>query len=333
LLPTKKIHFRQFSWFGCEHFVHVRFYIHRKKTKSPITAFGDIKELRLFYQWLIPDKEIVIFKPRSPRHDVPPERILTAENVQGILQACGSQRDRALVMTFWDSAARLNEILDCNVGHVKFDRYGAIISVNGKTGRRPIRLVSAVPDLQDWLSKHHPLKDDPNAPLFVTSRRRGTTTYKRLNKRTVQNLFARLGDITRCPKDTNPHAFRHGRLTSRGKQLTESELREYAGWSKGSNMAAVYVHLSSRDIDQKILTLEGMEQEPEDAAKDNVLSVVKCSRCSALNAHDAIYCSRCSLILDERVALKVQEMDHQIKTDYDLFMEWAKKRKAGAGDY
>jgi hypothetical protein len=40
-----------------------------------------------------------------------------------------------------------------------------------------------------------------------------------------------------------------------------------------------------------------------------------------LNAHDDLHCLRCSLILDERVALRVQEMDQQIKTDYVFFVE------------
>ncbi len=109
------------------------------------------------------------------------------------------------------------------------------------------------------------ISTNPAAPLFTTSRRRGTLTVTRLTPRRVQNIFARLGDLAGCPKDTNPHSFRHGRLTVRGKQLTESELRIYAGWSKGSSMAQVYVHLSSRDIENKILAVDGVKMEEEPA--------------------------------------------------------------------
>jgi len=276
------------------------FYLHRKKERSPITAFGDIQELRLFFAWLIPDREIITFKPQKPRLDVPPEKVLHSDNVRKILEACETQRDRALVSVFWDSAARLNEILNCNLRDITFDRYGGVISVSGKTGRRNIRLVSSIPDLQLWVNIH-PMKSNPSAPLFVTSRRRGSTTLTRLTTRRVQNIFARLGDLAGCPKDTNPHSFRHGRLTSRGRQLTESELREYAGWSKGSNMAAVYVHLSSRDIDDKILSVEGVKQE-ENQAPDPMAPIV-CPRCKKSNAPDMMYCGSCSMILSEEAAI------------------------------
>ena len=52
----------------------------------------------------------------------------------GFSRYCESQRDRALVAVAWDSAARISELLDINIGHVNFDRYGAVISVSGKTG-------------------------------------------------------------------------------------------------------------------------------------------------------------------------------------------------------
>ena len=218
------------------------FYLHRRDTKSAATAYGDIQELTVFYHWLLPDKELITFKPQRPRNDLPPDKVLASENVRALLEACESQRDRALVSLVWDSGARISEILDTNIGHVTFDRYGAVISVSGKTGRRNIRLIDSVGDLQAWINIH-PMKNNPESPLFITSRRRGAMVLNRLTVRRVQNLFARLGDLSGCPKDTNPHAFRHGRLTVRGMQLTESQLREYAGWSPRSAMAAIYVHL------------------------------------------------------------------------------------------
>ena len=174
--------------------------------------------------------DIVKFKPKPPQYEVPPERVLQSDHVRSLLEACETQRDRALVAVVWDSAARISEILNCNIGHVTFDRYGAMIAVTGKTGRRSIRLVSSVPDLQVWINIH-PFKNNPDAPLFVTSRRRGTA-ITRLTIRRVQNIFTRLGDLAGCPKDTNPHAFRHGRLTIRGRQLTEADSVNMPGGRK-----------------------------------------------------------------------------------------------------
>jgi integrase len=301
------------------------FYLHRKGTVRPATAFGDLQELRVFFKWLLPDKEIITFRPQRPRQDIPPEKVLTADIVKEILACCESQRDRALVSIYWDSAARLNEILDCNIGHVQFDRYGAVISVNGKTGRRNIRLVSSMPDLQAWINMH-PLKTDPNAPLFVTSRKRGTREFSRLKERTVDNLFKRLGSYTECGKRTNPHSFRHGRLTQRGKQLTESELREYAGWSRGSGMAAVYVHLSSRDIDNKILQVEGKLKDEEPIL--DPMAPVLCPRCKHENAPDAMFCDHCSMTLTDEGAAAVGVVRNLMSNPDDLiaYAEWRKKQ-------
>jgi hypothetical protein len=243
------------------------------------------------------------------------------ENIKDLLAVCETQRDRALVMLFWDSGARVSEILDSNIGDVRFDQYGAVVSVSGKTGRRNIRLVNAVPDLQQWINIH-PMKNDPAAPLFVTSVKRGHPTVSRLTVRRVQNIFSRLGDLAGCSKDCNPHAFRHGRLTTRGKQLTESELREYAGWSKGSSMAAVYVHLSSRDIDDKILATEGIKQTPEDLQNGNAMKMIECPRCKRKNPPDAMYCFVCSMALNDE-ALKNLAALQGAKEDPDALIEYA----------
>ena len=61
------------------------FYLLRKKALSPITAFGDIQELRLFFAWLLPGHELITFKPQKPRVDLPPEKVMQLDNVKKIL--------------------------------------------------------------------------------------------------------------------------------------------------------------------------------------------------------------------------------------------------------
>lgn len=305
------------------------FYLHRKETQAPATSFGDLQELRVFFKWLLPEKEIITFRPQRPRHDVPPEKVLTSDCALKILECCESQRDRAMVTLFWDSGARVNEILSCNIGHVQFDKFGAIISVNGKTGRRPIRLVSSVPDLQAWI-RIHPLKDDPNAPLFVTSRKRGTREFTRLKDRTVENLFKRLGGYALAGKKTNPHSFRHGRATNRAQKLTEPEMRAYFGWSKASAMPSVYVHLSARDIDNKVLQIEGVKK--EDAPEQDPMAVISCPRCGRPNAPDASFCGVCLLALTDEAAQDLN-VAQGIMAEPDNLMAYAiwKKQKMRQG--
>jgi integrase len=56
------------------------------------------------------------------------------------------------------------------------------------------------------------------------------------------------------------HMLRHGSATRNAQFLTDSELKIMYGWAMGSKMPAVYVHLSGKDLDGKLLhyTLAGL---------------------------------------------------------------------------
>lgn len=300
------------------------FYLERRSTKSPHTAFGDIQELKTFFKWLLPGKDLFKFTPQRPRTDIDPEKILDSSNARQLVGVCENHRDVTLIVTFWDSGGRLDELLSANIGDVKFDKYGAIINVDGKTGRRNIRLVNSVPDLQTWLNRFHPLKQDMTAPLFVTLRKRGSSDFTRMNKRTVQNLFKRLGELAGCQKKTNPHAFRHGRATSRAPKMTEPEMREYFGWSKGSHMPSVYVHLSSRDIDDKILAIEGVKK--EEVPAPDPMAVVPCPRCNRPNSPDAMFCGVCLMALNDSGLQYIEKM-RVVDDDPDFLDKYSAEKR------
>ena len=94
-----------------------------------------------------------------------------------------------------DSGARIGEILSRNVGNVEFDQYGAIMIVDAKTGQRRIRLTACVGDLQSWIN-NHPMKEDPEAPLFITYHKSGFGS-KRLSDQTVRNRLSVLAEHAR----------------------------------------------------------------------------------------------------------------------------------------
>lgn len=279
------------------------YYLTRREQVSAATMRGDLLEVKLFYRWLYPGREMVTFTPKAQTHKLPVDQLITREEVLRLVEACDTQRDRALIMLLWDSGCRITEILNLNIGHVQLDRYGAVIIVDGKTGRRRIRLVSSVGDLQTWLNQH-PQKHDPAAPLFVTYNRYGTGT-KRLNGQTVRNRLKTLEKNLNLPKSIHPHAFRHARLTDLTKQgFTEMELRTIAGWEPGSGMPAVYVHLSGADVEQKILEKAGI-LDPAGADDDPALEARRCPRCQHLNAPYATYCV-CGQALTEEAAAEVE---------------------------
>lgn len=106
------------------------------------------------------------------------------------------------------------------------------IHVDGKTGKRPIMLVNAVPLLAAWMG-YHPLRDRADAPLWISTgtRRNGKTHFERtgelhsLSGNSVYDILRKLGERAGVKKRVNPHAFRHARATELARHLKEPELR------------------------------------------------------------------------------------------------------------
>jgi len=280
--------------------------LYRRKNNKPKTVHNDIIDIRLFFKWLKPNNDFFEnIKTRNPKNHLPTKELILPTDVKKLLPACKCQRDRALVMAFWDSAARASEILNLNLRHVLIDRYGAVIVVEGKTGMRRIRLIDAVPDLQAWINQH-PYKDNPDAPLFVTFRNSGSKP-RRLNIRTVENSLKTVAEDAGVKKNVHPHAFRHGKLTDLVKRgFKETELRIIAGWEADSKMPATYIHLSGEDVEKKVLASYGII---EDEVKKEELELrpIECPRCKTKNPHDSKYCSCCSMVLDMETAVKLEE--------------------------
>ena len=221
----------------------------RGKPCSHATIQGDMLGIKLFFRYLRPDDEVKLFeniKIKRLKNRLPVERLLSRSDIEKLVNACDTQRDRALVMLLWDSGCRINEILSRNVGNIEFDRYGAVMVVDGKTGQRRLRLTACVGDLQTWINTH-PMKENPEAPLFIMYNRYGFGR-KRVHEHTVANRLKVLAELAKITKPVHPHALRHARLTDLAKQgFSEMELRIIAGWEATSGMpGSVRPHVRGR---------------------------------------------------------------------------------------
>lgn len=284
--------------------------IHRRGNNKQRTVNGDIVALRKFFEWLEPDNEFFEgIKVKRTKNYLPTEQLITPDDVKRMIAVCKSQRDRAFIMLLWDSGCRLDEVLSRNVNHIQPDEHGATMIVKGKTGMRKVRLIDSLPDVRLWLNQH-PLKNNPDAPLFVTERRYNRKEGKvqeerRIEDRTVQNMLKTVSKLAKIDKPVHPHALRHGRLTFFVKQgFMESELRILAGWEKESGMPAIYVHLAGADVDKKLLIKNGLITDDGELIM-KTLKPGKCPRCGIDNPIDAKYCSTCGLIINKEDAMKI----------------------------
>ena len=275
-----------------------------------------ISAIKSFYKFLnkdvLPDwlktlkapkrkKEITTYKPSD---------IWSQEEVLHVIKSLDHPRDKALIAVLYDAALRPHELLKLSVGDVKINQDYAEILVHSdtKTGQRPLWLTFSYPYLIQWINCH-PMKNSKNAPLWVKSQ--GTPT--RLGYQGLLLMFSR--KIRRLVKDKpyNPYILRHSRLTDLCGELSDQYLKQFAGWTKSSPMAAKYIHLNGDEIKSKLLQKAGILQ-PE---VKQVQTSKDCPKCHTKNPIDNKFCE-CGFILSVEAfeEMKQKEGERDTKLDY-----------------
>lgn len=128
------------------------------KDYSEWTKAGYKITLKKFYQWLedvrggYPERvswiKTGVKKNRKKLTNLP-----TQEEIEKMINAACTVRDKALISILYESGCRIGELLNVRLKDVEFDDYGAIILVKGKTGPRRIRLISSVPRLSVGMAR------------------------------------------------------------------------------------------------------------------------------------------------------------------------------------
>jgi len=249
--------------------------------------------LKKFYRWLEKPELIDWISTRLKRNATKlPEEMLTDAEVKLLLAQSRNERDSALLITMFETGARVGEIGGLKVKNLSFDENGAVLMLAGKTGMRRVRVIDACPYLKAWLNRH-PSSDNPEAPLFLNM-----ATGKAVNYGTIRYMLKRLQKRAGLKKKVNPHNFRHSRATILAGHLTESQRCAYLGWIQGSKMAQIYTHLSGQDTDKAILEMHGKIKPSQQ--KKSVLMPRVCL-CGHENPATARVCEKCNrpLTLDE----------------------------------
>lgn len=246
-----------------------------------------------------------------------PDELLKESEIEKMIKAAKHPRNKAIIGLLYEAGLRVGELASLKIKNVEFDDRGAVIKVHGKTGERRLLIVSFASLIAKWIEMH-PRKDDKEAPLWVNL----STNYKKEGIRyegIAQNI-KRIAKKAGIKKNINLHLFRHSRATHLAKHLTEAEMNVYFGWVQGSDMPATYVHLSGRDVDDKIMQIHGLK--PKNTEEKGKLNPIKCPRCKHINAPVDSYCSRCGTVLDEEERLKLEMKSREVSKEFpDLITE------------
>jgi D-3-phosphoglycerate dehydrogenase len=175
--------------------------------------------------------------------------LLTREGMKRLLEACPTARGRAFIIMLYESGARIGEILNIEIRDLCFDRHGVLVDLEGKTGKRRIRLVESADYLRRWL------KEIDNKFLWPGPDGNEPSKYPATAK-----FFKKTARVAGLRKKVYPHLFRHSRASELAQKLKESQLRAFMGWGAASDMPRVYIHLSAQDVDKAILDIYKTEE-------------------------------------------------------------------------
>lgn len=329
LAAMKKIPFRTASK---EDIVKLIAKIERDKKLKEWSKYDEKVVLKRFYKWLLGNDEtyplqIAWLKLKEPKDHRLPEELITEEEVKKIVEVAGHPRDKAFIFLLYESGCRIGELLSLQIKNLKFGDQMSYIIVNGKTGQRRVPLIACSGYLSTWINMH-PLKDNPNAPLwikYINKNPKDKGNIQPLSYSATRKLLSKAFTAAGIQKRFNPHNFRHSRATNLANSFTEAQLKEMFGWTQGSDMASRYVHLSGRDVDKALMKSYGLDIPEEE--KNSPLKPLRCARCKTTNSPTFKYCSNCGAALTLKVAVDLEDKRKVSDSLMDSLMEDAEVQK------
>jgi integrase len=239
------------------------------------------------------------------------------------LRYCPSARDRCYHAMANDMSARPRELLNLKIKDIVFKvteeegiQYAEVLIRGGKTKPRTLPMIDSIPYLKEWL-RQHPSGGNPNSWLFVSladgnlgeklnrdsllAKYQYQYQYKAVNfPRLLQDETVSEADkaVIRnlLTKPWNLYVFRHSALTEKSQILTESTLRDHAGWTMSSKMPTTYIHYFGSESSKKLLEAKGIIKHGDKAL--NVLKSKQCPHCTEPNKPDAQFCAKCKMVLN-----------------------------------
>jgi integrase len=258
--------------------------------------------------------------PRQEKSSYKPSDLWDSREHAVFLKYCPSVRDRCYHAMANDMSARPHEILNLKIKDIIFKstdegiQYAEVLIRGGKTKPRTLPVIDSLPYLKEWLQQQHPTGGNRDSWLFVSlaDANRGKklnrdsllakyqyqykavyfprllqeSTVSEPDKAVIRNMLT---------KPWNLYVFRHSALTEKSQILTESTLRDHAGWTMTSKMPTVYVHYFGTESAKKLLEAKGIIQ--RNSMSVNALKAKPCPNCSESNKPDSKFCSRCKFVL------------------------------------
>jgi len=197
--------------------------------------------LRSFYDYLVrvgrtADNPVKLM--RTPRIEKRLPGFLEEREVEKLIGASGSARDRAIIEAMYSAGLRVSEAVGLDLRDVALD--GGVAHVRGKGGKERLSPIGApaVEAIERWLVE----RGSGPGPLFLGER------GARLDTRMVRRILGRARAGAGIEKRVTPHTLRHSfatHLLNRGADLRS--VQELLGHSNLST-TQIYTHVTTHRL-------------------------------------------------------------------------------------
>ena len=180
------------------------------------------------YLYYAADKDISIQSVALSAASIRPRKVVQKEKVtlsEGALEAIlkappmtkMGMRDRAIIITLYDSAMRIDELLSIKLKDINLEGKfpGILLHGKGNKERRISLTDKTVVHLKQYLETFHS-NSSPDAVLFSTTIKGNTSAMSSGNVRRLIKQYAdsARADCPDIPKSVHPHMFRRTRATN-----------------------------------------------------------------------------------------------------------------------
>lgn len=296
------------------------------------------KEVKCFFKWLnieLNDNDqypkcVRWIKNPKKDNEITPEKILSPEDVEKLVDCAKNIRDKALIFTLFESTCRANEFLQLKIGSVIRDEHGIQLRIKqGKKSKgviqyRRVRLMKSVHYLNLYLESH-PYKEDTNAPLWVCIGNGPNKKYTgtQLKYSVLRDLVRNLGKQAGFKKRVHAQLFRISILTEYAKFLPESLVKKMGGHAQDSRAVRQYYKISDNDVDVALLGSYGVEVD----SKKHDRKQRTCGRCHKINPLNFEFCGSCGFPLSQERMEQVAETQSLISQAMKKIMDGSLTRR------
>jgi integrase/recombinase XerC len=167
--------------------------------------------IRSFFRYLVRQGTLEVNpadEVRCPRIKRKLPHVLSVENVQRLLAAVASARDRALIETAYSAGLRVSELVGLNLADMDLD--AGQVKVRGKGRRERLALLGppAIAALRALLTQRERVARNSTCDALFLNR-----SGKRLTTRSVGRLLARYVKLAGIDQRVTPHTLRHATAT------------------------------------------------------------------------------------------------------------------------